>query len=47
MPGTPNHGFSAIPQVITGALDTVRDSRFDITHTRRELPDAQYFSGFD
>ena len=41
MLGTPNHGSFAIPQVITGALDTVRRlAILDLTHTRRELLDV-------
>ena len=38
MLGTPNHGSFAIPQVITGALDTVRKlAVVDVTHSRLEL----------
>ena len=38
MLGTPNHGSFSIPQVITGALDTVRKlAVIDITHTRAEI----------
>jgi len=38
MLGTPNHGSFAIPQVITGALDTVRKlALVDFTHSRAEL----------
>ena len=38
MLGTPNHGSFAIPQVITGALDTVRKlALVDVTHSRAEL----------
>jgi len=38
MLGTPNHGSFAIPQVITGTLDTVRKLAIvDITHSRRQL----------
>ncbi len=41
MLGAPNHGSFAIPQVITGALDTVRRlALLDLTHTRRELLDV-------
>ncbi len=40
MLGTPNHGSFAIPQVITGAYDTVRKlALIDLTHSRRELCD--------
>jgi pimeloyl-ACP methyl ester carboxylesterase len=38
MLGTPNHGSFAIPQVITGTLNTVRKLAIvDITHSRRQL----------
>jgi hypothetical protein len=38
MLGTPNHGSFAIPQAITGVLDTVRKlAVLDVTHGRREL----------
>ena len=38
MLGTPNHGSFAIPQVITGALGTVRKLAIvDITHSRQQL----------
>ena len=38
MLGTPNRGSFAIPQVITGALDTVRKlALVDVTHSRAEL----------
>ena len=38
MLGTPNLGSFAIPQVITGALDTVRKlALVDVTHSRAEL----------
>jgi len=38
MLGTPNHGSFAIPQVITGALSTVRKLAIvDITHSRQQL----------
>ena len=38
MLGTPNHGSFAIPQVITGAFDTVRKlALVDLTHSRAEL----------
>ncbi|HEV2840441.1 MAG TPA: CHAT domain-containing protein [Chthoniobacterales bacterium] len=38
MLGTPNHGSFAIPQVITGLLDTVRKLAIvDITHSRPQL----------
>jgi hypothetical protein len=38
MLGTPNHGSFAIPQVITGAMDTVRKlAAVDLTHNRAEL----------
>src|SRR5262249_19560270 len=38
MLGTPNHGSFAIPQVITGALDTVRKLALaDVTHSLKEL----------
>ncbi len=38
MLGTPNHGSFSIPQIITGALDTVRKlAVVDIRHTRAEL----------
>jgi pimeloyl-ACP methyl ester carboxylesterase len=38
MLGTPNHGSFTIPQVITGALDTVRKiAILDVTHNRGEL----------
>jgi pimeloyl-ACP methyl ester carboxylesterase len=40
MLGTPNHGSFAIPQVITGAYDTIRKLAIvDLTHSRRELCD--------
>jgi pimeloyl-ACP methyl ester carboxylesterase len=40
MLGTPNHGSFAIPQVITGASDTIRKLAIvDITHSLRELCD--------
>ena len=40
MLGTPNHGSFAIPQVITGAYDTIRKLAIvDLTHNRRELCD--------
>ena len=40
MLGTPNHGSFAIPQVITGAYDTIRKlALIDLTHSRRELCD--------
>ncbi len=40
MLGTPNHGSFAIPQVITGAYDTIRKlALIDLTHSRRELTD--------
>ena len=40
MLGTPNHGSFAIPQVITGASDTIRKLAIvDLTHSRRELCD--------
>jgi pimeloyl-ACP methyl ester carboxylesterase len=36
MLGTPNHGSFAIPQVITGAYDTIRKLAIvDLTHSRR------------
>ena len=38
MLGTPNHGSFTIPEVITGALDTVRKiAILDVTHSRAEL----------
>src|SRR5580765_845661 len=38
MLGTPNHGSFAIPQVITGAYDTVRKlALLDLTHNLRDL----------
>jgi len=38
MLGTPNHGSFTIPEVITGALDTVRKiTILDVTHNRTEL----------
>ncbi len=38
MLGTPNHGSFAIPQVITGAYDTVRKlALVDLSHSRRDL----------
>jgi pimeloyl-ACP methyl ester carboxylesterase len=38
MLGTPNHGSFAIPQVITGALDTIRKlALVDLTHRRADL----------
>jgi len=38
MLGTPNHGSFTIPEVITGALDTVRKiAILDVTHNRAEL----------
>ena len=38
MLGTPNHGSFAIPQLLTGALDTIRKlARLDVIHSRREL----------
>ena len=38
MLGTPNHGSFTIPEVITGALDTVRKiAILDVTHNRTEL----------
>jgi pimeloyl-ACP methyl ester carboxylesterase len=38
MLGTPNHGSFAIPQVITGAIDTVRKlAVVDIKHSRPEI----------
>ncbi len=38
MLGTPNHGSFAIPQVITGAIDTVRKlATFDFWHDRAEV----------
>jgi hypothetical protein len=38
MLGTPNHGSFAIPQVITGAMDTVRKlAAVDLAHNRAEL----------
>ncbi len=41
MLGTPNHGSFAIPQAITGALDTVRKlAVLDPTHSRHELLDV-------
>jgi pimeloyl-ACP methyl ester carboxylesterase len=41
MLGTPNHGSFAIPQLITGALDTIRKlAILDVTHSRRELLDV-------
>ena len=40
MLGTPNHGSFAIPQVITGAYDTIRKLAIvDLTHSLRELCD--------
>jgi pimeloyl-ACP methyl ester carboxylesterase len=40
MLGTPNHGSFAIPQVITGAYDTIRKLAIvDLTHNLRELCD--------
>lgn len=40
MLGTPNHGSFAIPQVITGAYDTIRKlALLDLTHSRRQLCD--------
>ena len=40
MLGTPNHGSFAIPQVITGAYDTIRKLAIvDVTHSLRELCD--------
>lgn len=40
MLGTPNHGSFAIPQVITGAYDTIRKlALLDLTHSRRDLCD--------
>jgi pimeloyl-ACP methyl ester carboxylesterase len=38
MLGTPNHGSFAIPQVITGAIDTVRKlASLDVTHSLAEI----------
>ena len=38
MLGTPNHGSFAIPQVITGAIDTVRKlALVDVTHSLEEI----------
>ncbi|MGZ5022338.1 MAG: CHAT domain-containing protein, partial [Chthoniobacterales bacterium] len=38
MLGTPNHGSFAIPQVITGAYDTIRKlALLDLTHNLRDL----------
>jgi pimeloyl-ACP methyl ester carboxylesterase len=40
MLGTPNHGSFAIPQMITGAYDTIRKLAIvDVTHSLRELCD--------
>lgn len=40
MLGTPNHGSFAIPQVITGAYDTIRKlALLDLTHSLRSLCD--------
>jgi pimeloyl-ACP methyl ester carboxylesterase len=40
MLGAPNHGSFAIPQVITGAYDTIRKLAIvDVTHSLRELCD--------